>query len=110
MSRIISLNQADGLSVTGQQNIPLVIIKSLDNDNIYEGFVPGFNFSSIVNANKNLVIELLKNKAIEYAKKLYNSNKPFPFFPTKEEIYKDIEKVVEVRYIKISSLKRKEEI
>ena len=101
--RTTSYGIADAMIASKELKAPLVIIKRIDDGGkiTYAGFVPGFVANDIIDEN----IETVKTKLEKFAKErivdMLNNKKPFPFFPTKEEILNDFENVEYVKFLKL---------
>ena len=101
--RITSYGLADAMIASKEVKAPLVIIKRTDDGGnvTYAGFVPGFVANDIIDENIEIVKTNLEKFAKERILEMLNSNKPFPFFPTKEEILNDFENVEYIKFIKL---------
>jgi len=102
--RDYGFGKADSLSISGEINMPLVIIKN--SNNTFNGFIPGLTKNDIVSDSLDLCKINLKEQALNIIKDYKKNNTPFPFFPTKEELLKDFENVCYISFIKIKSTKR----
>lgn len=106
MPRITCEGKADAFSETNELKMPLVIIyKKEDGLTEFHGFVPGITNRNCVSKTKEAckaeLTTLAKTLVAEYVK----NKRPFPFFPTKTEIMKDFENVVDVSFIKLTKSK-----
>lgn len=100
--RTTSYGIANSMIASKELKAPLVIVKKIDGGNVkYCGFIPGINENDIISSN----IETVKIELNKFAKEKFldmlNSNKPFPFFPTKEEIMNNFENVEYIKFLKL---------
>lgn len=106
--RQTSSGQTDALAISGELFVPLVILKN-ENKNIthYIGFIPGILMKNISADTLEDCKAKLKNYLVLKLKDMVKNNEPFPFFPTKEEIYKDYDNIEHLEFVKIKSENRK---
>lgn len=103
-----SFGVADSLSVNGEISLPLVVIFKTKLDKKYfHGFIPGITKNDIVSEQLEECKKLLKDTAKTIINEYGESNIPFPFFPTKQELLEDFNNVCYISFIKIKSNKRK---
>ena len=102
-------NAVDAISITGEVDIPLVILKreNLNGSFTYSGFIPGFMAKTLSADNYDDCKKLLKEFLMEKLKRMRKDNDPFPFFPTETEIRQDYDDVFTVDFVKVKSDKRK---
>ena len=107
MVRITANGRVDALNINGVLMAPMVVIRqeSTDGKNHYAGFVPGIIMKNVVAGTERECMENLKETFSHIVKDMYKKKVPFPFFPTKEEIYKDYQDVKSIAYIKIRKKK-----
>ena len=89
MANITSFGKADSLA-SGEVLIPLVVLKKSENS--FAGFIPGFVMKSIVENSPEECLANLKTYLTQKLKIMKENGEPFPFFPNRNEIMKDIEK------------------
>lgn len=87
--------------------LPMVIRYRKVNDKmVYTGFVPGFEGKDVIDEN----LESCKAKLFEQTKtavkEMLAKNKPFPFFPTKEELVADFDDIVSITFVNVPNTKK----
>lgn len=93
---------ANSLIASKEVKAPLVILKKIvDNETKYIGFVPGLLMNNIESANIEDVKAKLEKQTKSFINKMLKEDKPFPFFPTKEEIIEDYPETTYLKFIKI---------
>ena len=84
----------------GTISIPLVVTKE---NAKYHGFVPGIVMNDFVCASTAECEEKLKAYIKNYILDMRKTKKPYPFFPTNEEIKKDFAGVVLIKRLLVKT-------
>lgn len=86
---------------------PMVIRKRKIADKMmFTGFVPGFAGRDVIEENIEECRRKLSLKAKKIISKMLKEDKPFPFFPTKEELIRDFDDIVSICFLKIPNNKK----
>lgn len=87
--------------------VPMVIRhRKIADKMVYTGFVPGFEGKDVIGEN----MEECKTRLFERTKKvlieMLKNDKPFPFFPTKEELMEDYKDIVNITFTSVPNTKK----
>ena len=85
-------------AVNGIISLPLVVTKE---DGKYHGFVPGIVMKDFVCDTTTECETKLKVFVKDYILEMRKTQKPYPFFPTNEEIKKDFKGVVLIKRLMV---------
>lgn len=87
--------------------VPMVIrYRKIDERMLYTGFVPGFQTPDVVDENLEACKTKLFDKTRAIIIDMIQKNKPFPFFPTKEELLEDYKDIVNITFANIPNNKK----
>lgn len=86
--------------IDGKISIPLVVTKE---EGKYHGFIPGIVMKDFVCATVSECEEKLKVYIKNYIIDMRKTKKPYPFFPTNEDIKKDFKGVVLIKRLLVKT-------